>query len=147
MSLKDGEEYQTSVKWVRNMQFVGSDDRNHDILIDTGVENGGEDSGIRPGRLLLLAVSSCSAQIVIDVLRRSRVEIDSLEVFSKGTQEVEYPKYYKQINLKYRFRGSNLDSSKLERAIRLAEEKYCSISATLAGRAIIKSDYEIIESV
>lgn len=137
--------YPVSVNWVQKMQFIGRDDRNHAVVIDTSPESGGENTGPTPGRLLLMAVASCTAIDVVDILIKSRQALTGLQVSSRGIQNSEYPKYYKEIHLKYLLQGVGLDKSRVERAIKLSEEKYCSVGATISGKAKIFTHYEIEE--
>ena len=139
------ETFPVSVDWVSKMQFIGRDDRNHSIVIDTTPDGGGENTGPSPGRLLLMAVACCTAMDVVDILMKSRQNLTGLQVLTRGVQNSEYPKYYKEIHLKYLLRGIGLDKSRVERAIRLSEEKYCSVGATVSGKAKIFIRYEIEE--
>jgi putative redox protein len=139
------EHYTVSVNWIQNMQFVASDDHNHSIVLDTTREGGGQDSGPTPGRLLLMAVACCTAIDIVDILTKSRQNLTGLQVLSRGVQNSEYPKYYKEIHLKYLLRGAGLEKSRVERAIKLSEEKYCSVGATVSGKAKIFITYEIEE--
>jgi putative redox protein len=82
---------------------------------------------------------------VVDILVKSRQNLTGLRVSSRGVQNSEYPKYYKEIYLKYFLRGIDLEKSRVERAIKLSEEKYCSVGATVSGKAKIFITYEIEE--
>jgi putative redox protein len=138
-------EYPVTLDWVRNMQFIAHDDKNHSVVLDTSPESGGENSGPTPGRLLLMAVAGCTAMDVVDILVKSRQKLTGLRISSRGVQNQEYPKYYKEIHLKYHLKGIQLDKSRVERAIKLSEEKYCSVGATVSGKAKIFIRYEIEE--
>jgi putative redox protein len=140
---KSNEHYPVKVNWVKHSQFIASDDRGHVVVLDTSLESGGGGSGPSPGRLLLMAVAGCTAIDVVDILKKSRQKLSGLEVQSGGIQESDYPKYYKEIHLKYVLRGTNLEKSRVERAIKLSEDKYCSVGATLKGKAKIITSYEI----
>jgi putative redox protein len=139
------EQFAVSINWIHDMQFVASDDHNHSIVLDTTHEGGGHDSGPTPGRLLLMAVACCTAMDVVDILVKSRQNLTGLRVSCRGVQNSEYPKYYKEIYLKYFLRGVSLEKSRVERAIKLSEEKYCSVGATVSGKAQIFITYEIEE--
>ncbi len=139
------ESFPVSVDWVRKMQFIGGDDRNHSLVIDTTPDGGGENTGPSPGRLLLMAVACCTAMDVVDILVKSRQKLTGLQVLTRGVQNSEYPKYYKEIHLKYLLRGIGLEKSRVERAIRLSQEKYCSVGATVSGKAKIFIRNEIEE--
>jgi putative redox protein len=141
----DMKEFPVSVNWVRKMQFIGNDEHNHSVVMDTSPAGGGENSGPTPMRLLLMAVACCTAMDVVDILQKSRQNLTGLSVFSRGVQNEEYPRYFKEIHLKYVLEGKDLAKDRVERAIRLSEEKYCSVGATVSGKAKIFIKYEIRE--
>ena len=141
---KSEESFPVSVNWTEGMQFVATDEHNHAIVLDTNREAGGRETGPTPGRLLLMAVASCTAMDVIDILRKSRQKVTGLSVLSRSVKTNVYPKYYKEIYLKYIFKGKQLDKARVERAIKLSEEKYCPVGATVKGKAEIFFEYEIV---
>ena len=138
--------YPITVDWVHKMQFVASDDKNHSLVLDTTPENGGENSGPTPSRLMLMAVAACTSMDVVSILIKSRQKLTGLTVSTRGVQNEDYPKYYKEIFLFYTVKGNGLDKSRVERAIRLSQEKYCSVGATVSGKAKIIIQYRIEES-
>ncbi|MCL4518945.1 MAG: OsmC family protein [Thaumarchaeota archaeon] len=137
--------FPVTVDWVRRMQFVAKDDKNHAIVLDTSPESGGDNSGPTPAKLMLMAVAACTSMDVVDILVKSRQKLTGLSVSARGVQNEEYPKYYKEIHLLYSVKGKDLDPSRVERAIRLSEEKYCSVGATVSGKAKIIIQYRIEE--
>jgi putative redox protein len=138
-------DYPVSVNWVEKMQFVGRDDKDHAIVLDTSPAAGGENSGPTPGRLLLMAVAGCTAMDIVDILVKSRQKLTGLSVLARSVQNEEYPKFHKEIYLKYVLRGKGLSKDRVERAISLSEEKYCSVGATVKGKAKIITEYVIEE--
>jgi putative redox protein len=140
---EDSSGYPVTVQWVDKMRFVGSDDCSHSILIDTLIENGGDNSGPTPAKLMLMALAACTSMDVVSILAKSRQKVTSLSVSARGVQNSEYPKYYKEVQLYYNIKGQNLDVSRVERAIKLSEEKYCSVGATISGKAKILIKYKI----
>ncbi len=138
-------EYPVKIDWVQKMQFVAKDDRNHAIVLDTNPENDGEDTGPTPGRLLLMAVAGCTSMDVVDILIKSRQKLTGLSVSARGVQNKDYPKYYTEMHLFYTVRGVHLEKSRVERAIQLSQEKYCSVGATVSGKAKIFVEYRIEE--
>lgn len=135
--------YPVSVDWVQNLQMIGKDDHDHAVVIDANLESGGDQTGPTPARLLLMAVAACTSMDVVSILKKSREKLTGLSVLSRGVQTTDYPKYFTEIHLRYILRGQKLDRSKVERAIKLSEEKYCTVGLTVSGKAKIFTEYEI----
>jgi len=70
-----------------------------------------------------------------------KAEIEDFNIDIEAERAEEHPKKYEKIHLKYYIKGKNLDERKVEKAIDLSENKYCSASASL--NAEITSSYEI----
>jgi len=67
------------------------------------------------------------------VLNKMKIDLDSFELAITGElDENTSPRIYKKITIDFVFSGRNLQLEKLEKAIRLAEEKYCNVSAILS---------------
>jgi putative redox protein len=128
----------TTVRWVKGLQFVGTDHRGHSVVL-SGDENG----GVRPSQMLLVALSACSAVDVASILEKKRMRVASLEVEAEGTQDPDPPWTYRRIRLFFRLRGDGLTEQAVARAIRLSEEKYCSVAATIRGVAEITTGFVI----
>ena len=85
-----------------------------------------------PVQMLLLSLASCTAADVIDIANKMRVPIAALEVVAEGDRNAEPPRYFKAIRLRYIATGvAAEDKSKIERAVALSHEKYCSVFHTL----------------
>lgn len=122
-------------------KFVGVDSTKHSVVISTP----GEGIGIKPSDLLPIALASCTAVDVVEILEKKRMPLTSLEISSSSEQDQDPPWTFRKIHLHYRVSGKNLSGAAVEQAIRLAEEKYCSVAATIRATAQVTFDYEIIE--
>jgi putative redox protein len=130
----------TTVRWVTGQQYVGIDSTNHSIVLSTQAEG----VGVKPSDVMLIALAACTAVDVVDILAKKRMPIDSLEIMATGQQDEDPPWTFRQIDLKYRLSGKDLTETAVAQAIKLSEEKYCSVAATLRGVANIKTEFEII---
>ena len=72
---KHGSQFPITVDWVKRMQFLAQDDKDHAIVLDTSPENGGDNSGPTPAKLLLMAVAACTSMDVVSILEKSRQKI------------------------------------------------------------------------
>ena len=94
--------------------------------------------------MLLVALASCVAVDVVEILAKKRTPLSGLEIDIQGEQDPEPPWAYRKIHLTFRVRGDGLTPAGVEQAIHLAEEKYCSVSATVKGVAQVTWDYQIL---
>jgi len=129
-----------TVKWVDGLQFVGTDSGGHSVVLS------GDDQqcGVRPSEMLLVALASCSAVDVVEIMKKKRKPLTSLEVAITGERDPEPPWSYRMIKLTYHAKGHGLTEKALSQAIQLSTEKYCSVAATVSGVADIQTRYEII---
>ena len=130
----------TRVRWLKERHFVGIDSSNHSVVL-SGQKNG---IGVSPSQMLLIALASCSAVDVVEILEKKRKKLTMLEVTATGEQDPEPPWAYRKIHVKYRIGGERLTLKAVEQAINLSQEKYCSVAATIRGVAQITTEYEIL---
>lgn len=123
---------EASVNWSDQERFVGQASSRHAIVTDAGKEK----TANSPMELVLIALCGCTASDVVGMLRKKREAFTGLEVHAKGERAAEYPQVYTQIHLTYRVRGA-VSPKAMEDAVRLSEEKYCSVSAMLEKTAKI----------
>ena len=138
---------EAKVKYIANMQFVGKASSGHTILMDTSPEKGGTDTAPTPMELLLMSLGGCTGMDVVSILRKMKIEFDSLEIELKGERASEHPKVYKKIELVYKVKGKNVPEDKVKRAVELSQEKYCSISAMFKPEVEMSYAIEIEQDV
>lgn len=119
---------QVRLRWTgKGMSFEGGPDGGPQMVIDSDMKDGQS-----PMQLLLSAVAGCMAIDVLMIAGKSRVPIDSLEVEAVGVRADEAPKRYVSVTLVYRLAGPTEDDRpKVERAMELSRDKYCSVLHTL----------------
>jgi putative redox protein len=94
--------------------------------------------------MLLVALAACSSVDVVEILEKKRKKLTLLEVTATGEQDPDPPWTYRKIHVKYRLGGKDLTVKAVEQAIRLSEEKYCSVAATVREVAKISTEYDIV---
>jgi putative redox protein len=129
-----------TVKWIGGKQFVGIDSTHHSVVLSTPDEG----VGIKPSELLLIAVASCTAVDVVEILEKKRMPLSYLEINATGEQDQDPPWTFRKIHINYRVGGKNLTEKAVVQAIQLSEEKYCSVAATIRATAQITTDFELI---
>jgi putative redox protein len=133
------------VKWLEQMTFVGESGSGHAIVMDGAPEHGGRNLGVRPMEMLLLGLGGCTAFDVVMILKKSRQDIVDCEVTVDSDRAEEVPKVFTRIHIHFIVSGSNLDVGKVDKAVNLSAEKYCSASEMLGKTAKITHDFEIVE--
>jgi len=134
-----------SVNWVDGMLMVGKSHSGHSITMDGPTEIGGENLGVRPMEMLLLGVAGCTMIDVVTTLKKMRQDLSHCETKISAERANEHPKVFTDIHIHFIVKGKNLDSKKVDKAITLSAEKYCSASIMLGKTAKITHDFEVIE--
>ena len=134
-----------SVNWVDGMLMVGKSHSGHSITMDGPSEIGGDNLGVRPMEMLLLGVAGCTMIDVVTTLKKMRQELTHCETKVNAERADDHPKVFTDIHIQFVIKGKDLDQNKVEKAITLSAEKYCSASIMLGKTASITHDFEIVE--
>jgi len=134
-----------SVNWVDGLLMVGKSDSGHTITMDGPPESGGENLGVRPMEMLLLGVAGCTMIDVVTTLKKMRQDLSHLETKINAKRATDHPKVFTDIHIQFILKGQNLDEKKVDKAITLSAEKYCSASIMLGETATITHDFEVVE--
>ena len=132
-----------TLRWVAGTLMVGSDSNGHSVVIGRNPDNKSQMIGMKASDLLLVAAAACSAYDVVEILSKQREPLQDLVVNCQGDQQNDPPYLFTKIHLHYVFKGS-LNPMRVEKAIQLSEDKYCSVINTLRPGVPITSDYEIL---
>ena len=117
------------LRWTgEQLQFVGTTGYGQDVAV------GGDPQGpgAKPSDLLPLSLAACTAYDVVEILRKQRQDLRALEAVVTSTQDPDPPWTFRAIHVTFVLTG-DVDPRKAERAIALAEAKYCAVAATLRG--------------
>ena len=134
-----------SVNWVDGLLMVGKSDSGHTITMDGPPESGGENLGVRPMEMLLLGVAGCTMIDVVTTLKKMRQDLSHCETKINAERATDHPKVFTNIHIQFTVKGKDLDSKKVDKAITLSAEKYCSASIMLGETATITHDFEVIK--
>jgi len=124
-----------SSKWISETKFEGHS--SHSIPMD-----GSSKSANTPMELVLIALCGCTAYDVVTILQKKREPFTAVEVHAEAEKATESPRVYTAIELVYRVKGS-VARKAVEDAVKLSEEKYCSVAAMLNKTAKITYGIEL----
>ncbi len=135
-----------AITWAGDVRFVGETGSGHRIAIDGPPAFGGANTGARPMELMLLGVGACTAFDVVRILRKSRQDVVDCVAEIEAERAERDPKVFTRIHIHFRITGRGVDARKVERAVRLTAEKYCSASILLERSGVaVTHGYEISE--
>jgi putative redox protein len=100
---------------------------------------------MKPSDLLLVALAGCLAVDIIDILQKKRQDVRGLEINVQGEQDDDPPWTFRKAGIEVVITGQDIKRKAVEDAIRLSEEKYCSVSATIRETTEIELDFRIEE--
>lgn len=134
------------VSWLGadGMTFSAETGSGHLINMDVAPEAGGRNLAPRPMELLLAGAGGCSAFDVVLILQKSRQSVSGCNVSLKAERATEDPKVFTKINLHFQVKGKDLDLAKVDRAVKLSHEKYCSATTMLAKTAELTYSIEVL---
>ncbi len=133
-------------RWIEGRAFLGESGSGHGIVMDGAPEAGGRNLGIRPMELLLVGMAGCTAFDVVHILEKGREPVTGCEVNAEAARATDEPKVFTGVHVKYTVTGKGLARDKVERAVALSHEKYCSASVMFArSGAKITKEIEVVE--
>ena len=132
-----------TLRWVEDKMMVASDTNGHSIVIGRSPDPQHQWIGVKPSDLLLMAVASCASYDVIEILNKQHEPLEDIKIICTGDQLTDPPYTFTRIHLQYQVSGA-VNPEKLQRAIHLSEDKYCSVISTLRQGALVTSSFEIL---
>ncbi|MDX6748730.1 OsmC family protein [Geminicoccaceae bacterium 1502E] len=134
------------VTWVEGMTFLGESGSNNAVVMDASPANGGKGIGASPMELLLLGTGGCTGIDVVSILKKMRQKVTGCSVELEGERPDEHPKVFTGITMRFIVEGHGLDRAKVERAVQLSAEQYCSASIMMGKTAEIRREVVIREA-
>jgi len=133
----------TSMTWKGGLKFEGKSLFGHTIATDGARKAGGQEDGYKPTELLLFGIAGCTGIDIIRILEKQRQKVTSLDIEVTAHQPDEYPKPFNRIEIKYHFKGENLNPNKIATAIELSESKYCVVSQSVKYPGEVTTSFDI----
>ena len=125
-----------TLTWDKELIFVGRTQRGYEVEYDAQ-----QQWGCSPTETLLLSVAGCMAIDMVSFLQKMKCEIKSYKMDIVGERNPTPPQYYTSMEMIISITGMGLTAKKLERAISLSHEKYCSVYHTLRKDMKMKVDF------
>jgi putative redox protein len=117
-----------SMRWTgTGLQFEADHPSGNSFLVD----GDGRDAH-SPVQSLALALASCTGADIVAIAEKMRVPFRELRIEVEADRNGEPPRFFKAVRMVFYVRGADtIDESKIQRAIELSHEKYCSVLHSL----------------
>ena len=135
---------QATIRLKEDDSLQGVTESGHQVVMDRSPDVGGQNLGSRPMEMLLLGLGGCAMIDVVLILRKARQVFTDIRVEIDAERAGEVPKVFTRIHLHFVVAGKQLDPQRVDRAISLSAQKYCSATKMLDSVAQITHDFEIL---
>lgn len=129
-----------SLVWDKDLIFNARTQMGYEVEFDARMQ-----WGCSPTETLLMSLAGCLAIDVFSFLQKMRAEISTFKIDFSGDRNTTPPQYYKSIEMTIHITGKGITPKKIERAISLSQEKYCSVYHSLRKDIEVKVNYKINE--
>ena len=127
-------------RFAGEMRFEVAEGSGHAVVLD-----GDHVAGYSPMEMLLASLAGCSAMSVIAILQKKREDVRSYEVFVEGVRAETHPMVFVEIVVEHVITGRGVRKASVERAIELAETRYCGVSIMLGRVTRLVHTYRIVQ--
>ena len=127
--------------WSRDLVFTGTTPQGYELDFDADSQ-----WGCKPTEALLMSLGGCMAIDIVSILKKMRMDVGGLRIDITGERNPDPPQYFKAVEMILHLAGQNLDSRRIERAIALSREKYCSVYNSLRPDLSLKVRYTLEET-
>ncbi|MGA2524537.1 MAG: OsmC family protein [Candidatus Bathyarchaeia archaeon] len=132
------------VEWKGNYRLEAKNEKGLTANFDAPKEHGGEETALSPMENVLASLAACSSFHVLTILKKKKQKISGYIVEATAERrEDPPPRVFTKIHLKYIVKGENISPEAVKSAIRLSQEKYCSVGGMLQKAVPITSSFEI----
>jgi putative redox protein len=129
-----------TITWSRDLVFVGATPQGYELEFDAEAQ-----WGCKPTESLLMSLGGCMAIDIVSILQKMRMEISSLRIDMAGERNPDPPQYFRAVEMVLHLAGRNLDPRRIDRAIALSRDKYCSVYNTLRPDLTLDVRYTLAE--
>lgn len=124
---------EVSLKWISGLKFLLTDKENHQVIIDSSKEGGGEGTGFKPIHLFMASIAGCMAMDIVSILKKKREDLKEFNIEITGERSQEHPKRFVKIDIKFKV-NKEVKKESLKEAFLLSKEKYCSVLHSILNK-------------
>jgi putative redox protein len=125
-----------TLTWQGSLRFEARAD-DHSVALDSERR-----SGVSPTQALAVSLAGCMAIDVVDIIQKGRFALSGVEARLESERRAEAPRYVTRVSLHFVVRG-DVPADRVERAIELSRERYCSVWHSLRQDIDFRTSFEI----
>jgi len=126
------------LEWEQDLYFTASTQRGYDMEFDAKIQ-----MGCMPLEGLLLSLAGCMAIDVVSILQKMRCSLSSMSMKIHAKRAETPPQRLRSVILEIFLKGDSLTEEKVQRAVSLSAEKYCSVKHSLREDIDIRTTFHI----
>jgi len=126
------------LEWEQDLYFTATTQRGYDMEFDAKIQ-----MGCMPLEGLLLSLAGCMAIDVVSILQKMRCPLSSMSMKIHGKRSEAPPQRLRSVVLELFLKGDDIAEAKVQRAVSLSAEKYCSVRHSLREDIDIQTVYHI----
>jgi putative redox protein len=130
-----------TLTWSRDLVFVGTTPQGYELEFDADAQ-----WGCKPTEALLMSLGGCMAIDIVSILKKMRMDISHFRIDIAGERNPDPPQYFREVEMVLHLAGRNLDSRRIDRAIALSRDKYCSVYNSLRPDLTLNVRYTLEEA-
>lgn len=123
---KIGPVTKATLTWSHDLGFTGATPQGYELEFDADAQ-----WGCKPTEALLMSLGGCMAIDIVSILKKMRMDIQHFRMELTGTRNPDPPQYFRAVEIVFHLAGTNLDARKVDRAVALSRDKYCSVFNSL----------------
>lgn len=130
-----------TLTWSRDLVFVGTTPQGYELEFDAEAQ-----WGCKPTEALLMSLGGCMAIDIVSILKKMRMDISRFRIDITGVRNPDPPQYFRNVEMVLHLAGRNPDARKIDRAIALSRDKYCSVYNSLRPDLALNVRYTLEEA-
>jgi putative redox protein len=133
----------TEIHLINNgIKFSSKSENNPEIISDYYPPLGNNE-GYKPLELFLISFGTCASGTILPLLKRMQKSIELYTMQVEGVRKTEHPTGFSKIILKLKVKSRNLTADDLQKAIKLAEEKFCPVWSMIKNNVLVETEFQI----
>jgi putative redox protein len=130
-----------TLTWSRDLVFVGTTPQGYELEFDADTQ-----WGCMPTEALLMSLGGCMAIDIVSILKKMRMDISRFRIDIAGERNPDPPQFFRKVEMVLHLAGRNLDARRIDRAIALSRDKYCSVYNSLRPDLTLNVLYQLEET-